>query len=260
MFGFPEIAHQKFKQNFLRTVVFNFNYNTIPYDLKANSSKIHTLFKDILPAALEIKNIRNINLSIGNDKIETTTKHVENDVVLTLKNKTNNKILTITNQSINYNIAGSDYDSFIEIKKDLEKIKILLTKVFNVILLTSTNLRKINVVELNNNISGQLTYDIFNDIVKQGNLTNPNIDFVLNNITVLTMKNKENSQLILKYGINSPSNTLGLLNHILIDIDIQLLNKNSKEIVKNIESANNESFNIFSWVISDKFVNEVLNK
>lgn len=266
MFGFPEIAHKKFKQNFLRTVIFNFNYNAISYALKANSNEIYNLFRDVLPSPIEVKDIQTFNtfnISIGNEKnvpVLETKNNLENGVVLILKSKDKNKVLTITNHNINYTIAKSGYDSFIETKKELEIIKTLLEKTLKINNLSSINLRKINVVEINlqNKNSGQLTYNIFSDIIEQGNLSNPNVDFVLNNITVLTMKNNQNGQLILKYGINSPTNTPGLINHILIDIDIHLLNKDVKGLSKNLELVNNESFNIFNWVISDKF-KEILN-
>jgi len=263
MFGFPEIAHKKFKQNFLRTVIFNFNYNTISFDFKANSDKIYNLFKDVLPYPIEVKDVQTFNISIGNEKnvpVLEAKNNLENGVVLILKSKDNNKVLTITNHTISYTIAKSGYDSFVETKKELEKIKDLLDEILEITALSSINLRKINVVEINlqNKNSGQLTYNIFNDLIEQGNLNNPNIDFVLNNIIVLTMKNNQNGQLILKYGINSPTNTPGSINHILIDIDIHLLNNNVKELSKNLELANNESFNIFNWVISDKF-KEILN-
>ncbi len=263
MFGFPEIAHKKFKQNFLRTVIFNFNYNAISYDLKANSNEIYNLFKDVLPSPIEVKDIQTLNISIGNEKnapILEAKNNLENGVVLILKSKDNNKVLTITNHTISYTIAKSGYDSFIETKKELEIIKTFIEKTLKVTDLSSVNLRKINVVEINlqDKKSGQLTYNIFNDIIEQGNLNNPNVDFVLNNITVLTMKNNQNGQLILKYGINSPTNIPGLINHILIDIDIQILNNDVKGLSKNLESANKESFNIFNWVISDNF-KEILN-
>lgn len=261
MFGFPETSHNVFKKNFLRTIIFDFQFAS-DISLKEKKGELINFFSPFFPILEEAKPSGfSVKFSDKNSTpIIENNMSSDDNILLNFKSQNNNRILSVEKHSLKLIIAGSDYSSFSNMVSLLEVIKKVLSGVFLVEVL-NFNLRKLNVVEidLKGDTSGEPAVNLFNEFINISDISFPKKNLLLNNMTTFQMKNIEfKSQLLVRYGVNSPQNIPGHLNHLLIDIDIHLNELKVDDQIQSIKKVNDEAYNVYNWIISDKF-RQILN-
>lgn len=263
MFGFPKEDYKVFKRNFLRSVILDFQFAESNNSIKQKKDEILKLFRDDFKSCEEKKQ-STFSIKISNKSsspIVENQESTDDEIHLVLKSDNNKKQLEVDRRSIKLVIPGFEYVSFDAIHPLIDKIKSLLA-ILEVTNVNGFNLRKLNVIEigLNGDTSGTPGFAAYNEFLKVSEFESPKKNLVMNNITSFQMKNVEqNAQLLVRHGINSSQNIPGHLNHLLIDIDFHFYDKSVGSLFDSIKSANEETFNVYNWLISDKLKNILEN-
>ncbi len=257
MFGFAKVPHKDFKNNFLKTVVFQVVYdnkNIFP----SKKEGIVDFFVDKFPRVnTSMRN--NIHVEINNKSDTPILQHTNEEDGLLLKSDDGQKTLSISNNSLTLSITGKAYRNYESIKEDVKKIHSFF-EFCEINSLKRVSIRKINIIEFEGNDDkvGVLELLINNDLL--GNLEHfPEKNNINHNIQSLSYA-IEDYDLNIKYGL-----VMGKQNKELgqVIVDIDLLHNTMIECNKIYDIAdgiNSEIFNIFNWVVSEETINMLENE
>lgn len=258
MFGFPKVEYKIFKKNFLKTVVFQINFEKPSDEFKDYSDEIKKIFSADFPRFNSSKG-KGFSISFTNDK-NPNFQETEEGHNIELRSKDGQSIININENSLTYTLTAKTYRSFSSIKSNLNKISELLN-LCSVNELNRIAVRKINIVEFKNeneNPSDILDFMINPNLI--GNLNSiPNRKNINHCIQAINLKNNEN-HLNIKYGLNVPSQLEGNIGQLIIDIDLYKIGSvEVKELFSTFKEINSETFNIFNWVINENTI-KILNE
>ncbi len=256
MFGFPEAIHKIYKHNFLRKIEIKFLFP--PIDLKDKEALVKEYISPLFPDFQEEKKLNFIfDLQNSNEVIENKGSEEERYFIF----KKDKSLLQITEDSFVLKINGSEYQSLKSIIPITEKI-IKLASSLGIDTFQGVNFNKLNILELKeveelSNLSYYAHQEFINTEIRKPHQP----QLVINDYRTLTMANlNEKALLVLKYGVNSPTNEEGKLNHIFIEIDITTKDVRVTETLSVLEKVNKEMFNIFNWTVSEKLINLLENE
>lgn len=249
MFGFNHIQRDiSFKKNFLKTVVFQINFQEI--------SDFLDYKKDII-SAFEKKYPR-INDSFQNEiKIEFKPNQTPildqssgANVGFEMKTTNGQEVLKFNNTSMSYVVSGQVYKNF-EVVAEIIKLFSTFLEKMNVNFINRLAIRKLNIIEFKDvdNPSEILQYLINPELLSNLNYF-PNQNFIKQNIHSINYINNP-YYLNIRYGLNliPPNYEIG---QTIIDIDLfNTSNISINEINKEAEKINQEIYNVFSWAISE---------
>ena len=252
MFGFPEATHKIYKHNFLRKIEIKFLFSRI--ELKDKESLVKEHISPLFPDFQLKKNI-NLIFDIENKNNIIENKGVTEEQVYFIFKK-DKSLLQLTEDSFVLKINGSEYQSLESIITITENI-IKLAPLLGINTFERINFNKLNILELKeveelSDLSYYAHQKYINTEIRKPNQS----QLVINDYRTLTMTNSdETALLILKYGINSPTNERGKLNHIFIEIDITSKDVHTTETLSTLKEVNKEMFNIFNWTVSNELIN-----
>jgi len=252
MFGFPEATHKIYKHNFLRKIEIKFLFSRI--ELKDKESLVKEHISPLFPDFQLKKNI-NLIFDIENKNNIIENKGVTEEQVYFIFKK-DKSLLQLTEDSFVLKINGSEYQSLESIIAITENI-IKLAPLLGINTFERINFNKLNILELKeveelSDLSYYAHQKYINTEIRKPNQS----QLVINDYRTLTMTNSdEKALLILKYGINSPTNERGKLNHIFIEIDITSKDVHTTETLSTLKEVNKEMFNIFNWTVSNELIN-----
>ena len=254
MFDFPKVEHKNFDKNFLKTVIFQINFEKYN-NLNNKSKKIGELFKDNFPR-FNLGKGKSYEILLNNEN--TNFQQIEDGHNIIMKSENGQRIINIKENSLSFTVSGTSYKSFDNISKDLENIISFLT-LCEINEITRLAIRKINIVEFKNseNPSDILRFllnpTLINHIEKFPNGQNIN-----HSIQSINFK-KNNDFLNIKYGLNIPPQLNYEVGQLIIDIDLFQQDKIDKSSILNkSKKINSEIFNIFNWIINEN-AKKILN-
>ena len=255
MFGFKTVTHKEYKNNFLRTVVFQVLFEKND-QLENKSNEIKELFKSNFPRFNTSKG-KGFQISFNNEN--TNFQPIEEGHIISLKSEDGQKSIEINETTLSFTITGKAYKCFNNLNEELNNIVDFL-KLCSIHNISRLALRKINIVEFKNNDNPTdiLTFLLNPDLVCQLN-SYPNRNLINHSLQVLNYKD-ENDHLNIKYGLIIPQQLNTEIGQLIIDIDLfkqELIDVDN--IIGNSKTINSEIFNIFSWLINDntkKMLNE----
>lgn len=247
MFGFPRVEHKKYNKNFLKTVVFQLQFEKC-LDLESKESEIGQLFKDNFPRLSTGKG-KGFEIILNNEN--ANVQQVNNGHNINMKSENGQRIVDINETVINFTVGGSSYISFDNLITDLNNI-ISFLELCKINSVKRLAIRKINIVEFKNNENPS---DILNFLINPalvGHIQDfPNRKLITHSIQSVNYKNGE-KYLNIKYGLNIPPQLNSELGQLIIDID--LFNQEiieTKNIISESKLMNSEIFNIFNWLINE---------
>jgi len=251
VFGFKTVTHKEYKNNFLRTVVFQLLFEKND-QLDSKSNEIKELFKNNFPRFNTSKG-QGFQISFNNEN--TNFQPIEEGHIISLKSEDGQKSIEINETTLSFTITGKAYKCFDNLSKELNNIVEFL-KLCSIQNINRLALRKINIVEFKNNDNPTdiLTFLLNPDLVCQLN-SFPNRNHVNHCLQVLNYKDG-NNHLNIKYGLIIPQQLNTEIGQLVIDIDLfkqELID--AENILSNSNTINSEIFNIFSWLINDKTKN-----
>ena len=255
MFGFPEATYKTYKHNFLRKIEIKFLFSRI--ELKDKESLIKEYISPLF-ADFQLEKKLNFIFDLQNTNEVIENKGTEEEIYFIFKK--DKSLLQLTEDSFVLKINGSEYQSLESIIPIIEKI-IKLASSLGIDTFQGINFNKLNILELKevkelSDLSYYAHQEYINTEIRKPNQS----QLVINDYRTLTMANlDEKALLILKYGVNSPTNEEGKLNHIFIEIDITSKEVRTTETLSTLKKVNKEMFNIFNWTISDKLINLLEN-
>ena len=255
MFGFPLVEHKVYKNNFLRNIILIFHFNQA--ELKGKEQTFRGRLDQFFPQ-FQLSKAESLNITFGNNtgKIQSQNISEEKDI-FTFKTKAGQSSLVINDSSFLFNFNGLEYQSFNNIKNIVQDILTIANEDLEINIFNNIIFRKLNVLEVNapnDNMIGDISYTAYNQFISDINRV-PQTQFLINDFRTLTMKNQvENTNLNLKYGLNSPLSIPGQINHIFIDCEISAINVDSNNAIEKIQKINTELFNIFNWVSSQNLI------
>ena len=258
MFGFPKVTHKIFKNNFLKTAIFQIRYSELELTLD-HFEKIEELFKASLPRIVKRKE-KNFKLNLNsNAKIEQNTPEL--GYYFELKSLNGLKKISIAGDTLDFTISGDEYAGFKSIDQDLNNIIDLLS-ILGVKEVLRVAIRKINILEFD---SLESTADMLRYVITE-NLLGYLDEFPLgkhlkHSMQSIVMHNEENlTSLYLRYGFNVVPIVGNEKNQIVVDIDIFKNAEIKNADILTVFNLNNiEIFNTFNWVINEKILN-ILNE
>ena len=252
IFGFNEVQHKDFKNNFLKSVILQLSYNKV-LDFQDKRQKIENFFKDLFPR-VGVPTSSGIHITFKNASTPVL-EQVNNEDKIEMKSLSGQKTLLISNTSIVFTTTGKEYINYVQLESDMCKIQEYFTHC-EIKELTRISIRKINIVDFKNALGDPFT--IFQSLINTelvGNLAYfPSSTYLKQNIQNLTFK-KDVYTFNIKYGLNmqNPQPDIGQL---LIDFDLILTDKISVTNLFTItDEINQEIFNAFNWVVSENFIN-----
>lgn len=256
IFGFPNTTRVLFRNNFLRTVTFQYNYDSI--EINSLKGQLRDAFMDLFPRINEGKNV-SYEIQAANGQTPIIKSTTESNGFI-LQSTDGLKRINFTNTSAIITILGNAYKKFEEIIPILERVKSVLTNA-GVSDLQRVSVRKVNIITFTsqeNNLSS-----IFSDLFAQGIVNSieafPKPETLRQNMHSIVL-NKENYRLNLNYGAPEFDNTQRpLTGSIVIDIDlIRFGSSGISRLLDNTTELNSEIYSVFSWVTSDKMKQEIM--
>ena len=251
MFGFPEANYKTYKHNFLRKIEIKFLFPHI--ELKDRESLIKECISPLFPD-FQLEKKLNFIFDLQNTNEVIENKGTEEEIYFIFKK--DKSLLQVTEDSFVLKINGSEYQSLESIIAITENI-IKLAPLLGINTFERINFNKLNILELKeveelSDLSYYAHQKYINTEIRKPNQS----QLVINDYRTLTMTNSdEKALLILKYGINSPTNERGKLNHIFIEIDITSKDVHTTETLSTLKEVNKEMFNIFNWTVSNELIN-----
>jgi len=247
VFGFPKIEHKKYNKNFLKTVVFQLQFEKC-LDIESKESDISKLFKNNFPRLSAGKG-KGFEIILNNEN--ANVQQVNNGHNINMKSENGQRIVNINETGLSFTIGGSSYISFENLISDLNNI-ISFLDLCNISSVKRLAIRKINIVEFKNNENPS---DILNFLLNPNLVSHiqdfPNRNLINHSIQSVNYKNGE-KYLNIKYGLNIPPQLNSELGQLIIDID--LFNQEiieTKNIISESKLMNSEIFNIFNWLINE---------
>lgn len=255
MFGFPEVGHRKFKKNFLKTVIFDIQFDQC-VGLKDKSKEIGELFKDNFPRFSPGQE-KGIEILIG--KGNTNFNETNSGHNISLKSNDGQRIINISEKKLSLVVGGNSYESFENLMEDFEKV-ISFLGMCNISYVKRLAIRKINIVEFKNlgNPSEILAY-LLNPLLINHINEFPNVELINHSIQSVNY-NDGNNYLNIKYGLNMPPQMKSERGQLVIDIDLFKQDQiDTPNILPISNEINLEIFNIFNWLINETAKNDILN-
>ena len=249
IFVFPEVGHKQFKNNFLKVVVFQIQFNRIN-NFKEKKAQIIESFKDLFPRIGSPQSGFEISFTNTQTPIVQQVKSDEN---IEMKSLNGQKTLNISSSSIALNITGKEYKSYDHLKQDLENITNFLN-ICEVRELNRIAIRKINIVDFkypDNN-----PYPVLISLLNENLLGNldyyPSNECLIQNIHTLVYK-KGHYNFNIKYGFNIPP--IQSLGQLIIDFDLFNVGKTPVVDMFNVlDSINLEIYAAFNWIITENLL------
>ncbi len=251
MFDFPKVEHKTFAKNFLKTVIFQVNFEKC-IKLKDKASEIGDLFKDNFPRFSSGKG-KGFEILLNNEN--ANFQQIEEGHNINMKSENGQRIINISENNLSFTVGGTSYKSFENILNDLENIISFLT-LCGIDEITRLAIRKINIVEFKNseNPSDVLRF-LLNPMLIDHIEEFPNRQHINHSIQSINFK-KNSDYLNIKYGLNFPPQLNSEVGQLIIDIDLFKQCKIDKsDIISNSKTINSEIFNIFNWVINENAKN-----
>jgi len=256
IFGFPNTERVLFRNNFLRTVTFQYVFDNV--DFNAHKDLVRSTFLEDFPRMNEGKNVSyEINAANGQTPIIKSSTE-SNGFVLFSNNGL--KRINITNTTVILSVLGNGYRTYEDIVPALNKVERLLQQV-GVSILKRVSVRKVNILAFSSQENSLSS--VFADIFAQGIVNSieafPQPDALRQNMHSIVL-NKGDYRLNLNYGAPEFDNTQRpLMGSIAIDIDLMKGgNTQISNLVNTTTELNDEIFGVFSWVTSDKMKQEIM--
>ena len=254
MFGFPKTEHKRFEKNFLKSVVFQFQFEKY-LDLKSKETDIKEIFITKFP---RLSSGKGKGFEIILDKGNTKFQETNNGHNVNMKSENGQRVIDINETSLSFTIAGSSYISFEDLITDLKNI-ISFLNLCGITVINKLAIRKINIVEFKNNENPSEILDFLLNPTRVSNIQDfPEKNLIDHSIQSVNYK-KEEKYLNIKYGLNIPPQLNSEIGQLIIDIDLYDKEAISKEhILSKLKLMNSEIFNIFNWTINEK-TKQILN-
>jgi uncharacterized protein (TIGR04255 family) len=248
MFGFPKIDRKTFKNNFLRTIVFQMQFRENEVVIE-KSSEIKELFKDEFPRAQDSV-AQGFNIHVNKDKTPILQSIPNSRTGIELRSTDGQKALNISVNSLTLTITGKAYKNFADVEKLFEKLNQTynMCGIHNIVRLA---IRKVNIIEFEIVDKNQL--EVMQYLLSKELLSNVNVfpdsDYINQSIQTINYK-KDNCHLNLRYGMTLVPNSNN--GQVIIDIDLfDLTNMEIDKISNKSEELNSEIFSIFNWTLSE---------
>ena len=247
MFGFPKVEHKKYNKNFLKTVVFQLQFEKC-LNLESKESEIGQIFKNNFPRLSGGKG-KGFEIILNNEN--ANFQQVNNGHNINMKSENGQRIIDINETGLSFTIGGSSYISFENLIQDINNI-ITFLDLCEINSIKRLAIRKINIVEFKNNENPS---DILNFLINPslvGHIQDfPNRNLI--NHSIQSLNYKENDKYLnIKYGLNIPPQLNSELGQLIIDIDLYRQEViETKNIISESKLMNSEIFNIFNWLIND---------
>ena len=142
IFGFPETERRLFRNNFLRTVTFQYTYDTI--DISAFKELIRSSFADDFPRMNEGTNV-SYEITAANGQtpiIKSSTAELDGYALISANGL---KRIHFTKNNVVVTVLGNAYKRFEEVSPILEKVASVLIQV-GVSALRRVSVRKLNII------------------------------------------------------------------------------------------------------------------
>lgn len=258
MFGFPEVKHKTFKNNFLKTVVFQVIFEPNK-EIISKKDLISELFEESFPR-FHLNTTEGINLSFNKDFKDPILTPLAKENFIEMKSLDGQKIISINATSISVTYGGKIYKDFSRLITDLGRFKDFFS-ICNIKKVNRVSIRKINNIEFKadaGNPSEFLEYVISPELLSNQSYF-PSSEYIKKNIKNIQYSIND-IFLNLIYGLNIPPKNIEEIGQIILDIDLM---KNREidinAIFEEAKGLNSEIFNIFNWAISDNTI-ELLDK
>ncbi len=247
MFDFPEVEHKKFNKNFLKTVIFQINFEEY-IDLTEKSLKIGKLFKDNFPRYSSGKG-KGFEILLNNEN--ANFQQIDNGHNINMKSENGQRIININEKSLSFTVGGSSYISFDNLLNDINNIISFLV-LCEIDSIQRLAIRKINIVEFKNNENpSDILKFLLNPILINHIDEFPNNPYINHSIQSINYK-KNDDYLNIKYGLNFPPQLNSEIGQLIIDIDLFKQEKiDVSSIISNSKLINSEIFNIFNWIVNE---------
>lgn len=260
MFGFKKVEKENYSSTFLRKVVINIKFPTTLL-VKEKAKEVIDIFKNDFPRTTMGKN-QGFQISIGGRQEQPNFKTINEDDNISLKTEDGQTELLINSDNITISIEGNKYKSYETNVVYILKNVLKLFEILSIESITNISLRKINLIEFDYNTSnvpnGILNTLLNNSIVYDENAY-PSMDFITQNIHNVGFKDGDYF-LNLIYGMNTlpiPEKKIGQL---VVDNDITSNKEiSTTELINEMNTLNNELFNVFYWMFNDDAKNVLRN-
>jgi uncharacterized protein (TIGR04255 family) len=253
MFGFKNVERKNYKNNFLKVILFQLHYDEI--NCKDKVQDIQSVLKENFP---RFKASPGQGFRISFDNNLPNFQETKGEFNIDARSEDGQKVITISNNSILLTVNGAAYKSFQTTLNHFNEINSIL-EICQINKVNRVAVRKVNLLEFEIN---ENPCDILNLLINPeliGNIAYAPSQQSINHYIQSLNYNNNDYFLNTKYGLSIPKQMESKIGQIIIDIDLYNQSKTPINNIINIsQEINSEIFNVFNWVISDKFL-ELLN-
>nr|WP_319401012.1 TIGR04255 family protein [uncultured Carboxylicivirga sp.] len=248
MFGFPQVQRKIYKNNFLRTIVFQVQFAENKTVIE-KSLEIKNLFKEEFPRANDSV-AKGFNIQLNKDKTPILQSIPDARTGIDLRSEDGQKVLNISTNSLTLTVGGKVYKSFEIIETLIKKLNQVfeLCDIKNALRLS---VRKVNIIEfeiVNSNHIEVLQYLLSQPLLSNLNAF-PDSKYINQSIQTINYK-KDLNHLNLRYGMALVPNTKN--GQVIVDIDlIDMGNITIDKILNRSKELNSQIFSIFNWTLSN---------
>ena len=118
MFGFPKVEHKKYNKNFLKTVIFQLQFEKC-LNIESKEKEISHLFKNNFPRLSSGKG-KEFEIILNNEK--ANFQQVNSGHNINMKSENGQRIIDINETGLSFTIGGSSYVSFENLLIDINNI------------------------------------------------------------------------------------------------------------------------------------------
>lgn len=264
MFGFPAAPRTdgfQLRQNLLRTVVFQVKFPP-NYEVLARQNELRETLNNTFPIFQELK-IQDLSFEIV-DQTPIVSTQQGSTGALEFRTADQQKIFTIKEDELTLTILGPQYANFQTVQQDLRGTIYKIADLLGLSVLTRTAIRKINLVNFQQNNSPlptsveSLYRTVFHNLLTLTSTAIPAAKYLFSGISNFRYHNDAH-RLNLVYGLLPEPAPDGARQFVL---DIDLINATPNQpyadLSTSLAAINDEVFNVFSWSINQSLI-DMLN-
>ncbi|MEA5403187.1 TIGR04255 family protein [Arcicella sp. DC2W] len=247
MFDFPDIPKTEYKRTFLRSSIFNIEFDYV-IEWENHIEEISKLFKE----NFFINNREETNFLSSRDKSKEINIEKHNKTI-EFKSKDGLNVIAFENNVLAIVLHGKSYKSFNSFRTIFGEVEILLKNELSNYQIKRLSERKVNIIDftLNDN-NGAITLKQLLNSELVGSIDYiPNINYIKQSINSIVFE-KDEASLNIKYGYNKINDSIG---QIILDLTMftGLNTISNKNLIDTFSDINTELYRAFNWAITDDY-------
>lgn len=251
MFGFPTVEHKTFKNNFLKTVIFQLTYDENQF-FDEKKEEIISIFKEKYPISRQ--NVeKGFQISLKKDETPIL-QPIKDKEGIEFKSKDGQKVVSINKSVFSFTVDGSVYKDYKELKTEIDGINKFFA-LCNIDNFKRIAIRKINIFEFKDaeNPNSVLEFVLKPELTNNTNYY-PKSELIKHNMHSINY-DEGSWRLNLKYGLFMNPMIKKKDGQVIVDIDLFNTEKIPLEKLYDVaDKINCEIYNIFNWAISEQAI------